>query len=154
MRKMMVAALAIALILAVFCAQALAVTGDITVKETKIYSDAEMKNSVGVLPAYTSVLVRSYDSFADIYVDGKVRYVSPSDLLRKDASSGYYATLKKGTHIYQCPAKNANNKRLKKSCTVKLCAVKGEWALIRSTGRQGMYAFVKIEKLKEIRTKK
>ena len=154
MKKTMVAFLAMAMILALFCSQALAVTGDITVRETNVYSDAEMKNPVGKLPAYTSVLVRAYDSIADIYVDGKICYVNPSDLLRKDASSNYYATLKKGTRIYQCPASNANSRKLKKSGTVKLCLVNGDWALVRSTGKTGVYAFVKISKLSDIRTKK
>ena len=37
-----------------------------------------------------------------------------------------------------------------KSGLVQICAVKGDWALVQTLGERGLYAFVKIEKLKNI----
>ena len=39
---------------------------------------------------------------------------------------------------------------LKKSGPVQICAVKGDWALVQTLGERGLYAFVKIDKLKNI----
>ena len=153
MKKKIFAVVAMALVLTMLGAQALAVTGDLTIKAVKVYSDAEMKNCVGTLPAMTSLLVRSYDSFADIYIDGKICYIDSSSLLHKNIASDYVATLKKGTKVYQCANTSANVIKLNKKYNVKLCAVSGDWALVQTTGKKGMYGFVKVSKLTNLRVK-
>ena len=91
----------------------------------------------GTIPARaTAVVVRSYDSYADVYVDGKVVYISTSALLHKDISSKYVATLDAGTKVYQRADTNANEYTLKHGGTVKVCKVAGEWALVQSTGKK------------------
>ena len=153
MKKKITAILAMALVLTMIGAQALAATGDLTVKSVKVYSDAEMKNCIGTLPAMTSLLVRSYDSFADIYIDGKICYIDSSALLHKNIDSNYAATLKKGTVVYQRADKDSNTIKLTKNYNVKLCAVSGDWALVQTTGKKGMYGFVKVSKLTNLRVK-
>ena len=153
MKKMMVAVLAVALVLAMFCGQAFAYNGDITTKDAKAYSDAAMKNYVGTIPAGTSLLVRSYDAYADVYVNGQVCYIKTSTLLHDDIASDYIATLVKGTRVYQRAATSAKSIKLKKDGKVKVCAVSGDWALVQTTGSKGVYGFVKVGKLTGIRLK-
>ena len=92
-------------------------------------------------------MVRSYDSFADVYVNGKIYYISASALLRKDAPTKYTAILGKGTKVYQRATTDAKAYTVKEDGFVKVCAVKGNWALIQTTGTKGLYAFVKVDKL-------
>ena len=153
MKKTLMAILAMALMLTLFCGSALAYTGDLTTSNALAYADAAMTTFVGVIPAGTSVLVRSYDSYADVYVNGKVVYIKTSDLLHAEISSDYEATLVKGTKVYQRASTSANSAKLKKSGKVKVCAVSGDWALVQSTGKKGVYGFVKISKLTDIRMK-
>ena len=153
MKKTMIAVFAVALILALLCGQALAASGDVTTKSAKAYADAAMTKYVGTIPGATAVVVRSYDSYADVYVDGKVVYISTSALLHKDISSKYVATLDAGTKVYQRADTNANEYTLKHGGTVKVCKVSGEWALVQSTGKKGLYAFVKVNRLTDIRIK-
>lgn len=151
MKKTLVAILMAALVLSMFCGSALAAVGDITIKDAKVYSDPAMTVYLGTIPAYTALVVRSYDSFADVYVDGKIAYISNSTLLDKDIPAKYTAKLYKGTRVYQQATTTANSYKLRKSGTVKVCGVSGDWALVQSTGSKGYYAFVKIEKLKDIK---
>ena len=153
MKKMLIALTAAVLVLTLLCGQALAVSGDITTKTTKVYSDAAMTNYVGAIPAYTALVVRSYDNYADVLIDGKVCYISTSALLHRDVPAAYTATLKKGTRLYQCADSDANSCTLKNGSTVKLLKVKGDWALVQSTGKAGLYAFVKVSKLSDIKAK-
>lgn len=153
MKKTMIAILAMALLLTLFCGTALAYNGDLTTTATKAYSSPAMTEYVGTIPAGTSVLVRSYDAYADVYVDGKVVYIDASDLLRSDISSDYIATLVKGTKVYQRPASSAKSAKIKKDGNVKICSISGDWALVQTTGKKGIYGFVKVDKLTDIRTK-
>ncbi len=153
MKKTMFAILAMALLLIFCCGSALAYTGDLTATETKCYTSPAMTEYVGTIPAGTSVLVRSYDAYADVYVKGKVVYVDTGDLLHTDIPSDYIATVKKGTRVYQQADTSAKSFKVKSSHTVKLCAINGDWALIQTTGSKGLYAFVKVAKLTGIRTK-
>lgn len=153
MKKALVAILAVSLILAVFCASSLAVVGDVTRREAKAYTDAAMTNYAGKIPAATALLVRSYDKYADVYLNGKVYYISASDLVHKDLSGDYQATLPAGTRVYQRADSSAKSMKLKKGGTVDLCAVIGEWTLVRTTGSKGLYAFVKADDLTRIRLK-
>jgi hypothetical protein len=151
MKKTMFAVLAVALVMTMLCATALAVSGDITVRDVKAYSDPEMTNYIGTIPAATSLLVRSHDKFADVYLDGKLCYISTSSLLNKNVSCDYLATLKKGTKVYQRADAKANAVKLNKNYSVKLLAVSGDWVLVQSNNKAGVYAFVKINKLSAIR---
>lgn len=151
MKRKMIAILAAALLVAMLCGQAMATSGDLTIKAVKAYSDSARTNYVGTIPAYTSLLVRSYDSFADVYVNGRLCYIDASALLHTSASSNYLATLKKGTKVYQRAHSSANSIKLGKKASVELWAVNDNWALVRSTGSKRMYAFVKVSKLYNIR---
>lgn len=150
MKKIMITVLAVSLLLAMFCAQALASHGDITVKAARAYADPTMKEYVGTIPAYTALVVRDNDSYTDVYYNGKVYYINSSNLLNKSRIYDYMAMLGKGTKVYQQASSGANSYTLKKNGVVQICAVKGDWALIQSLGERGLYAFVKLEKLKNI----
>ena len=153
MKKRAMAILMIALLMALFCSTALASTGDLTAEDTKAYADAAMTKYVGTIQAGTSVLVRSYDTYADLCVNGKVVYVKAESLVHSEISTDYLATLAKGTKVYQQAKTSAKYRKLKKGTTVKLCAISGGWALVQSTGSKGIYAFVKVSKLRSIRVK-
>lgn len=153
MKKAIILALSVMLILTMFCAQALAAGGDITIREVKAYSDPEMTNYVGTIPTATSLLVRSYEKYADVYVNGKLVYIDASALLNREIVGPYNATLKKGTRVYQRAATSAKSVKLKKSAVVNICAVSGDWALVRSTDSVGAFAFVKTSKLTKIVSK-
>lgn len=153
MKKTFVAILAMALLLTLLGGTALAYSGDLTATDTKCYSNSTMTEYVGTIPAGTSVLVRSYDSYADIYVNGKVVYVSAGDLLHTDIPSDYVATLTKGTKVYQQPKSSSKAIKLKKEGTVKVCAVSGDWALVQTVAGKHIYGFVKVAKLTSIRMK-
>ena len=151
MRKIAIV-LAAALIAALLCGQALAVTGDITTKQVKAYADAKMTNYVGTLPAGASVLVRTYGDSADVYVgSGKVVYIDASALLRDGIDTQFTATLAKGTRIYQLPEADARSAKLTAAGPVKVCAISGSWALVQSTGTRGIYAYVAVDALTDIR---
>lgn len=150
MKKKLAAVLALALIAALCCGTALAVSGDLTVKDAKAYADAAMTKYVGTIPAGTSLLVRSYDSYADVYINGKIVYINSSALLDGDIAGPYNATLTKGTRVYQRATTDANSVKLKKGCTVNVCAISDDWALVRSTGSKSMFGYVKLDKLTKI----
>ena len=150
MKKTIMTILAVALLLTLFCATALASHGDITVKATNVYADPALKNYVGTIPAYTALLVRSNDSYTDVYINGKVYYISKSSLLNKNLAGDYVATLDKGTKVYQRASTAARSYTLKQEGAIQVCKVKGEWALVQTLGDKGLYAFVKIDKLQNI----
>ena len=77
-------------------------------------------------------------------------YTKGSNLLNKSRLGDYLATLGRGTKVYQRAESDANSYTLKKSGSVQICAVKGDWALVQTLGERGLYAFVKLEKLKNI----
>jgi len=150
MKKSMVAILAVVLIMTLLCGQALASTGDITIKAAKAYSDPAMKKYVGTIPAYTALVVRSHDDYADVYVGGKIVYIDAATLLDRPVIGKYTAKLSKGTKVYQRATSSANAYTLKKSGTVQVCKVVGDWALVQTLNTRGLYAFVKISSLKSI----
>ena len=150
MKRIIMTTLAVALVLTMFCATAMASLGDLTMKAAKLYADPAMTDYVGTIPAYTALVVRSNDSYTDVYINGKVYYVSDSALLNRNVLGDYVATLDRGASVYQRANTGANRYTLKKSCPVQICKVKGEWALIQTLSERGLYAFVKVEKLKNI----
>ncbi len=153
MKKTIVAILAMALLLTLIGGTALAYNGDLTTVDAKAYSTPAMTEYVGTIPAGTSVLVRSYENYADVYVNGKVVYIKASDLLHTKIQSDYVATLAKGAKVYQQPKATAKAAKVKKDGTVKVCAISGDWALVQTTGSKGLYGFVKIATLTDIRMK-
>ena len=150
MKRIIMTTLAVALVLTMFCATAMASHGDLTMKAAKLYADPAMTDYVGTIPAYTALVVRSNDSYTDVYINGKVYYVSDSALLNRNVLGDYVATLDRGASVYQRANTGANRYTLKSSCPVQICKVKGEWALIQTLSERGLYAFVKLEKLKNI----
>ena len=150
MKKAILTILAVSLLLTMFCAQAMASHGDITIKAAKVYADSAKKDYVGTIPAYTALVVRSNDSYTDVYINGRVYYVSDTALLNRNVLGDYVATLDRGTTVYQRANTGASRYTLKKSCAVQICKVRGEWALIQTLSERGLYAFVKVEKLKNI----
>ncbi len=150
MKRKLIAVLAVALIAILSFGSALAVTGDITVKDAKAYADAAMTRYVGTIPAGTSLMVRSYDNYADVYVNGKIVYISKSALLDGDIAGPYNATLTKGTKVYQRATTSAKSAKVKKNMVVNVCAINGDWALVRSTGEKTAFAYVKLDKLTKI----
>ena len=150
MKKTIVTILAVALLVSLFCGTAMASFGDITIKPAKAYSNAAMTDYVGTIPAYTALVVRSSDKFADVYVNGEVYYIKPSALFGKTILGDYVAILNKGTKVYQRASTAANTYRLKKAGIVQICKVRGEWALVQTMGERGLYAFVKLDQLKKI----
>ena len=153
MKKTLIALLSLALILTLCCGAALAATGDLTIRDTKAYTDAEMTQYAGTIPACTSLLVRSHEDYADVYLNGKTYYVSNFDLLNADITSNYSATLKKGVTVYQRPTSSSRSVTLKKEYKVNICMVSENWALVQSTNSLSAYAFVKLDKLSDIKTK-
>ena len=150
MKKTIMTILAVALLLTMFCTQALASHGDITVKSAKVYADSAMTQYVGTIPAYTALVVRSNDSYTDVYYNGNVFYMTGSALLNRNVLCDYAAILEKGTKVYQRPEGDANTYTLKKTGVVQICKVRGDWALVQTMGERGLYAFVKTSKLKNI----
>ena len=150
MKKTILTVLAVSLLLTLFCGAALASHGDLTVKAAKAYADSTMKEYVGTIPAYTAVVVRSNDSYTDVYYNGHVYYINGANLLNKSKLADYVALLGKGTKVYQRASSDANSYTLKKSGAVQICAVKGDWALVQTLGERGLYAFVKVDKLQNI----
>jgi hypothetical protein len=150
MKRTFIVILAVALLLTMFCGVALASHGDVTVKSAKVYADSALKQYVGTIPAYTALVVRSNDSYTDIYYNGNVYYINSSALLNKSVLGKYAAILKAGTKVYQQPAGDANTYKLKKSGVVQICKVKGDWALVQTMGERGLYAFVKVNALSNI----
>ena len=150
MKRIIITTLAVALLLTMFCATAMASHGDLTMKAAKLYANPAMTEYVGTIPAYTALVVRSNDSYTDVYINGRVYYVSDTALLNRNVLGDYVATLDRGTTVYQRANTGASRYTLKKNCAVQICKVRGEWALIHTLSERGLYAFVKVEKLKNI----
>ena len=62
------------------------------------------------------------------------RFFTWNDLMKKDASSDYFATLEKGTRVYQRAETGASSFKLKSSGTVKLCLVNGALVAMAAVG--------------------
>ena len=150
MKRIIMTTLTVALLLTMFCATAMASHGDLTMKAAKLYADPAMTDYVGTIPAYTALVVRSNDSYTDVYINGQVFYTSGSTLLNKSKLGDFVATLDKGAKVYQRATTDSNSYTLKKKGIVQICKVKGDWALVQTLGERGLYAFVQINQLKNI----
>lgn len=151
MTKKLTAMLALTLILTMLCSAALAVGGGLTVKDAVAYADKKLKEPIGTIAGGTSLVAETRGGVAAVYYGGQVCYIEASNLMKKDAASDYKATLEKGTRVYQRADADAASFKLKSSGTVRLCLVNGDWALVRTTGKLGLYAFVKVDDLADVR---
>ena len=123
---------------------------DILVKDAKAYSNAAMTKYVGTIPAATTVTVKKYGTNAKASVAGKKVYISSTKLLHGDMAGAYDAKLAKGTRVYQRASSNAKSVKLKKARYVNICAVKGDWALVRQTSGKLMFGYVKLDQLTNV----
>ena len=153
MKKFSLSLLAVILLMTLVFGSALAaVKGDMTVRATKAYSDPGMTKYIGTIPKYTSVLVRAYGSYADVYLNGVECYVKASDLTQGDYDYNYvgFAILKSGANVYQRPSAVSKNITSKKARPVIVYAINGSYALIR-TDYHGVFGFVKTSSLSDFK---
>ena len=153
MKKIALSMLAAVLLLTLVCGSALAVTGDITVKAAKAYADPNFKLYIGVVPAKTSVLVRAYGSYADIYVNGVECFVKPSALTcgKKDNDFVGYATLKADSTVYQRPSSSSKTATTSHAMKVLVYGVDDGKALVRT--RKGVFGFVNASSLTNLKAR-
>ena len=154
MKKIALSILAAVLLLTLVCGSAFAVTGDITVKAAKAYADPNFTKYVGTIPAKTSVLVRAYGSYADIYVNGVEVFVKPSALTcgKKDYDYIGYATLKSGAKVYQRPTTASKCSTASHSIKVLVYAASNGKALVRTTNK-GVFGFVDVKNLTDLKAR-
>ena len=154
MKKIALSILAAVLLLTLVCGSAFAVTGDITVKAAKAYADPNFTMYVGTIPAKTSVLVRAYGSYADIYVNGAEVFVKPSTLTcgTKDYDYIGYATLKSGSKVFQRPSAASKSVTTSHSIKVLVYGVSNGAALVR-TADNGVFGFVSVKNLTNLKAR-
>ena len=123
---------------------------DILIKDAKAYSNAAMTKYVCTIPGATTVTVKKYGTNAKVSVGGKKVYVSSTKLLHGDMAGAYNAKLAKGTRVYQRASGKAKSVKLKKARYVNICAIKGDWALVRQTSGKLLFGYVKLDKLTNV----
>ena len=151
MKKFALSMLAVVLLVTLVFGTALAVSGDMTVKATTAYADPNFTKPIGTIPKYTSVLVRAYGSYCDVYVNGFECFVKPSALTRGEYDYNYigFATLKAGSNVYQRPSIAAKSVTTGSARPVLVYAVSDGYALIRSS--KGVFGFVSAENLTNVK---
>lgn len=154
MKKIALSMLAAVLLLTLVFGTAFAVTGDMTVKAAKAYADPNMTKYIGTIPKYTSVLVRAYGSYADVYVNGIECYVKPSTLTQGYYDYNYigYAVLKSGAKVFQRPSAAAKFATTSKAAPVLVYAVNDGFAIIRN--KSGVFGFVAASELANVKATK
>lgn len=154
MKKIAFSILAAVLLLTLVCGSAFAVTGDITTKDVKAYADPNFTKYIGTIPAKTSVLVRAYGSYADIYVNGVECFVKPSGLTcgKKDYDYIGYATLKSGSNVYQRPTTSSKYTTTSSNIKVLVYAASDGYAMVRTTGK-GVFGFVSAKNLTDLKAR-
>ena len=154
MKKIALSLLAAVLLLTLVFGTAFAVTGDMTIKAAKAYADPNFTKYIGTIPKYTSVLVRAYGSYADVYVNGVECFVKPSALTQGNYDYNYigYAVLKSGAAVFQPPSASAKYTRTSKAAPVLVYAVNDGFAIIRS--KSGVFGFVAATELTNVKATK
>lgn len=154
MKKIALSILAAVLLLTLVCGSAFAVTGDITTKAVKAYADPNFTKYIGTIPAKTSVLVRAYGSYADVYVNGVECFIKPSALTcgKKDYDYIGYATLKAGSNVYQRPSTSSKSATTSSDIKVLVYAASGGYAMVRTTGK-GVFGFVSATNLTNLKAR-
>ena len=142
MRKRIMTALAVVMLLALGCGYALADVGDVITTDSKAYYDALANHYAGVIPANTSVLVDEYGPFISrIVVKNKTVYVATRTLKHSANRASQVTTLRKGIKVYQQPSFFSTFAEVDKETRVYVCSVKGDWVMVRG-GSRGIYAYV------------
>lgn len=154
MKKIAISILAAVLLLSLVVGSAFAATGDITIKSAKAYADPNFTKYIGTIPAKTSVLVRAYGAYADVYVNGVECFIKPSALTcgKKDYDYVGYATLKSGSKVYQRPSSDSKSATTSSEIKVLVYAVSNGLAMIRTTGR-GVFGFVNATSLTNLKAR-
>ena len=151
MKKFVLSLLAVVLLLTLVCGSAFALTGDLTKVTVKAYADPAMTKYIGTIPKLTSVVVRAYGSYADVYYNGVECYVNPSALTCGEYDYNYVGTaiLKKGAAVYQRPSASSKCRTNGSARKVLVYAASNGYALIR-TGVSGVFGFVSTSNLSKL----
>ena len=151
MKKFALSLLAVVLLLTLVCGSAFALTGDMTKVAVKAYADPAMTKYIGTIPKFTSVVVRAYGSYADVYYDGVECFVKPSALTCGEYDYNYIgsAILKKGAAVYQRPTSSSKSRINGSARKVLVYAATDGYALIR-TKVGGVFGFVSISDLAKL----
>lgn len=151
-------------LIALSTATALADYGAILKKNAKIYSDAKMKNSLGTIPKYISVVVKSVKSGrAKINFRGYTVYIKSKYLSRPwitfqrkrkkqgiDHLEDCLRYVKKSCYVYDYPSTGAKKlKRVKKGRILTGFKEKGGWSIVMDSSEK-YYGYIKSSNLEGI----
>lgn len=151
-------------LIALSTATALADYGAILKKNAKIYSDAKMKNSLGTIPKYISVVVKSVKSGrAKINFRGYTVYIKSKYLSRPwitfqrkrkkqgiDHLEDCLRYVKKSCYVYDYPSTGAKKlKRVKKGRILTGFKEKGGWSIVMDSSEK-YYGYIKTSNLEGI----
>lgn len=151
-------------LIALSTATALADYGAILKKNAKIYSDAKMKNSLGTIPKYISVVVKSVKSGrAKINFRGYTVYIKSKYLSRPwitfqrkrkkqgiDHLEDCLRYVKKSCYVYDYPSTGAKKlKRVKKGRILTGFKEKGGWSILMDSSEK-YYGYIKTSNLEGI----
>lgn len=151
-------------LIALSTATALADYGAILKKNAKIYSDAKMKNSLGTIPKYISVVVKSVKSErAKINFRGYTVYIKSKYLSRPwitfqrkrkkqgiDHLEDCLRYVKKSCYVYDYPSTGAKKlKRVKKGRILTGFKEKGGWSIVMDSSEK-YYGYIKTSNLEGI----
>ena len=157
-------ALLLVLLIAISTITAQADYGAILKKNAKIYTDAKMKNSLGTIPKYIAVVVKSVKSgrakinFRGYTVYMKSKYLSRPwiDLQKKREKQGINHTedclryVKKSCYVYDYPSTGAKKlKRVKKGRILTGFKEKGGWSIVMDKTEK-YYGYIKTSNLEGI----
>ena len=145
-------------------ASALADYGAILKKDARIYSDAKMKNSLGTIPKYISVVVKGVKSgrakinFRGYTVYMKSKYLSRPwiDFQKKRKKQGIdhledcLRYVKKSCYVYDYPSTGAKKlARVKKGRILTGFKEKGGWSIVMDKTEK-YYGYIKTSNLEGI----
>lgn len=129
-------------------------TADLVVREATAYSDRQLKQRIGTIPAYTAVLIDMSDVLSDmgdewtlepdsylkatackvLNYGNEACYIKPAALWGKISVSPdwTYTTMPKGAKLYQRPDMASASVELKSKTDVVIISEKNGWYLIRA----------------------
>ena len=157
-------ALLLVLLIALSSATALADYGAILKKNARIYTNAKMKTSLGKIPKYISVIVKSVKSGkAKINYRGKTVYIKGKYLSRPwidfqekrkkqgiDHLEDCLRYVKKTCYVYDYPSTGAKKlKKVKKGRVLTGFREKGGWSIVMDSSEK-YYGYIKTSNLEGI----
>lgn len=157
-------ALLLAILFALSTVTALADYGVILKKDTKIYADAKMRYSLGTIPKYISVVVKSVESgrakinFRGYTVYMKSKYLSRPwiDFQKKRKKQGIdhledcLRYVKRSCYVYDYPSTSAKKLgRVKKGKVLTGFKEKGGWSIVMDSSEK-YYGYIKTSNLEGI----